>query len=231
MRKLEMTKQIEIGFLLFPNVTQLDLTGPAQVLSRIPNAKVHLIARQLEPIITDVGFSINPTISFANCPALDVICVPGGAGIAEQMQDAEILNFLRQQGSTAQYITSVCNGSLILGAAGLLRGRKSACHWLWRKYLSHFGAEPINARVVRDGKYLSGGGITAGIDFAFTLAAELVGEEAAKSVQLALEYSPEPPFDCGTPEKAGAERVQQIYAKQGERLTNMEALIERIALV
>lgn len=226
-----MTKQIDIGFLLFPNVTQLDLTGPAQVLGRIPNAKVHLIWKQLEPVITDVGFTINPTTTFANCPELDVICVPGGSGITEQMQDADTLDFLRRQASTAQYITSVCNGSLILGAAGLLQGRKSACHWLWKKYLSRFGAQPINARVVRDGKYMSGGGVTAGIDFAFTLAAELAGEEVAKSVQLALEYDPQPPFDCGTPEKAGVELIEQIYAKQGERIAKMEAMIERIALL
>lgn len=213
---------INIGFLLFPNLTQLDLTGPAQVLSRIPDAKVHLVWKSIEPVLTDVGFTINPTTTFANCPQLDVLCVPGGSGINEQMVDQETLNFLRHQSQHAKYITSVCNGSLILGAAGLLVGYKSACHWMWSSYLERFGAQAVDARVVRDRNHFSGGGVTAGIDFALTLAAEIAGEEIAKRIQLALEYDPQPPFNCGTPKKAGPEIVDKVLVLQAERIKRIE---------
>lgn len=207
-----MTNPLHIGFLVFPQVTQLDLTGPAQVLSRVPGAKVYLAWKAIEPVITDVGFSINPTVTFADCPQLDVLCVPGGFGVGEQLNDAVTMEFLRGQGRTARYVTSVCNGSLLLGAAGLLQGYKSTCHWMWRHYLPQFGAEPVAARVVRDRNRLSGGGVTSGIDFAFTLATELAGEEAARMIQLGLEYDPQPPLDSGSPEKAGPERVARARA-------------------
>ena len=213
---------INIGFLLFPNLTQLDLTGPAQVLSRIPGAKVHLIWKSIEPILTDVGFTINPTTTFADCPQLDVICVPGGSGINEQMVDQETLNFLRHQSQHAKYITSVCNGSLILAAAGLLVGYKSACHCMWSSYLERFGVQAVDARVVRDRNHFSGGGVTAGIDFALTLAAEIAGEEVAKRIQLSLEYDPQPPFNCGTPTKAGAAIVEKVLLLQAERIQRIE---------
>jgi cyclohexyl-isocyanide hydratase len=219
--------QINIGFLLFPGLTQLDLTGPAQVLSRVPNAKIHLAWKNTDPVITDVGFCITPTTSFADCPQLDVLCVPGGFGIGDQMIDQDTLKFLRDQGSKAKYITSVCNGSLILGAAGLLKGRKSACHWIWKKYLAKFGAEAVDARVVRDGNHISGGGVTAGIDFAYVLAAELAGEETAKMLQLGLEYDPQPPYDCGTPDKAGLALVDKVMALQIERIKKIEPNIEK----
>lgn len=202
-----MTDSLHIGFLAFPKVTQLDLMGPAQVLSRLPGAKVHLVWKRMEPLMTDVGFSINPTITFAECPRLDVLCAPGGIGVVDLLNDNETMDFLRAQGSTARYVTSVCNGSLLLGAAGLINGYKSACHWMWRDILPRFGAEPVAARVVRDRNRISGGGVTSGIDFGFTLASELAGEEAARMIQLGLEYDPQPPFDCGSPEKAGAARV------------------------
>jgi cyclohexyl-isocyanide hydratase len=220
---------IHIGFLLFPKVTQLDMTGPAQVLSRVPGAVTHLVWQTLDPVMTDAGFSINPTISFADCPPLDVLCVPGGFGVGAQLEDEVTLAFLRAQGAQARYVTSVCNGSLILGAAGLLKGYKSACHWMWRKYLTQFGAEPVAARVVRDRNRISGGGVTAGIDFGLTLAAELAGEETAKMLQLAFEYDPQPPFDAGSPEKAGPEIVEKLYAIQGERIAAMEAAMARAA--
>jgi cyclohexyl-isocyanide hydratase len=207
-----MTNPLQIGFLVFPDVTQLDLTGPAQVLSRVPGARVHLAWKTLEPLKTDVGFSLNPTTSFADCPPLDVLCVPGGMGVVGQINDAETLAFLRQQGASARYVTSVCNGSLLLGAAGLLQGYRSTCHWMWRHYLTQFGAEPVAARVVRDRNRLSGAGVTSGIDFAFTLATELAGEEAARMIQLGLEYDPQPPLDSGSPEKAGADRVARARA-------------------
>jgi cyclohexyl-isocyanide hydratase len=224
-----MIDTIHIGFLVFPKVTQLDLMGPAQVLSRVPGAKVHLAWKRIEPVVTDVGFTINPTVTFQDCPKLDVLCAPGGFGVVDQMGDDDTMAFLRDQGSTARYVTSVCNGSLLLGAAGLIDGYKSACHWMWRHYLPQFGAEPVAARVVRDRNRFSGGGVTSGIDFGFTLASELAGEEAARMIQLGLEYDPQPPLDCGSPEKAGAERAALARAAQQPILQLVEARIAQAA--
>jgi len=212
-----MANPLAIGILIYPNVTQLDATGPAQVLARVPGATLHMIWKTREPIPTDAGFSIVPNTTFADCPKLDVICVPGGGGQVALMTDPETLDFLRKQAETARYVTSVCTGSLVLGAAGLLKGYRSACHWAWREMLSDFGAVPVAERVVRDRNRISGGGVTAGIDFGLTVAAELAGEEVAKSIQLVLEYDPHPPFDSGSPEKAGPERVQRLR----ERLAPM----------
>jgi cyclohexyl-isocyanide hydratase len=226
--EIPMAEPVQIGILLYPNVTQLDATGPAQVLSRVPGAKLHMIWKTLDPVPTDAGFSIVPTTTFADCPQLDVICVPGGGGQVEVMVDAEALDFLRKQAAGARYVTSVCTGSLILGAAGLLKGYKSACHWAWRDMLKDFGATPVAERVVRDRNRISGGGVTAGIDFGLTVAAELAGDEVAKSIQLVLEYDPQPPFDSGSPEKAGAERVKRIRERlahllESRRKANAEA--------
>ena len=215
-----MADPLHIGILLYPNVTQLDATGPAQVLSRVPGATLHMIWKTLAPVPTDAGFSIVPTTTFADCPKLDVICVPGGGGQVDLMTDPETLDFLRKQAATARYVTSVCTGSLVLGAAGLLKGYKSACHWAWRDMLPAFGAIPVAERVVRDRNRISGGGVTAGIDFGLTLLAEIAGEEVAKSVQLGLEYDPQPPFQAGSPEKAGAERTAMVR-------TAMRPMIER----
>ena len=226
-----MNDPVHVGFLLFPYVTQLDLTGPAQVLSRVPHAKVHLLWKTTEPVITDVGFQIKPTVTFDDCPPLTVLCVPGGFGIADQLTDGQTLDFLRRQGATAKYVTSVCNGSLVLGAAGLLKGYQSACHWMWRKYLPLFGAEPVAERIVRDRNRISGGGVTAGIDFGLALAAELAGDEVAKTLQLAFEYDPQPPFDCGSPEKAGPERVARFSALQAQRVKDAEERIAKAAAV
>jgi cyclohexyl-isocyanide hydratase len=220
---------INIGFLVFPKVTQLDLMGPAQVLSRVPGAKVHLAWKMLEPIVTDVGFTINPTVTFKDCPQLDVLCAPGGFGVVDQLNDATTMDFLRRQGADARYVTSVCNGSLLLGAAGLITGYKSACHWMWSHYLPQFGAEPVAARVVRDRNRLSGGGVTSGIDFAFTLASELSDEETARMIQLGLEYDPQPPLDSGSPEKAGAERVARARAAVAPSLPQIEGRIAEAA--
>jgi cyclohexyl-isocyanide hydratase len=202
-----MTEALQIGILFFPNVTQLDAMGPAQVLSRLPGAKMHMIWKSRDPVPTDSGFSVLPTTTFADCPQLDVICVPGGAGQVALMNDEETLAFLRRQAEGARYITSVCTGSLVLAAAGLLKGYRSACHWSVRDELAAFGAVPVAERVVRDRNRLSGGGVTAGIDFGLTLAAELAGEQVAKAIQLMMEYDPKPPFDSGSPEKAGTELV------------------------
>ncbi|WP_342246300.1 DJ-1/PfpI family protein [Pseudomonas sp. OTU5201] len=220
-----MNTPIHIGFLLFPHVTQLDLTGPAQVLSRVPDATVHLVWKTRDPVVTDVGFEIVPTTTFADCPPLTVLCVPGGFGIGDQLNDSHTLAFLRRHGEDARYVTSVCNGALLLGAAGLLQGYRSACHWMWRKYLPRFGAEPVARRIVRDRNRISGGGVTAGIDFGLALAAELAGDDVAKTLQLAFEYDPEPPFDCGSPEKAGPALVEHLCALQAERVAYVEARI------
>ena len=213
-----MTAPIDIGILLFPRVTQLDATGPAQVLARVPGATLHMIWKTRDPVPTDAGFSIVPTTTFADCPQLDVICVPGGGGQVDLMSDDETLDFLRRQATGARYVTSVCTGSLVLGAAGLLKGYRSACHWASRDLLAAFGAIPVAERVVRDRNRISGGGVTAGIDFGLTLLAELAGEEVAKSVQLGLEYDPQPPFESGSPEKAGVERVKRVREQMSPML-------------
>jgi cyclohexyl-isocyanide hydratase len=213
-----MTAPINIGILLFPKVTQLDATGPAQVLARTPGATLHMIWKTRDPVPTDAGFSIVPTTTFADCPQLDVICVPGGGGQVDLMSDDETLDFLRKQAAGARYVTSVCTGSLVLGAAGLLKGYRSACHWASRDLLAAFGAIPVAERVVRDRNRISGGGVTAGIDFGLTLLAELAGEEVARSVQLGLEYDPQPPFESGSPEKAGVERVKRVREQMSPML-------------
>jgi len=220
-----MPTAIEIGLLIYPNVTQLDATGPAQVFSRVPNARVHMIWKTLDPVPTDAGFSILPNATFASCPQLDVVCVPGGAGQVALMTDEETLAFLRRQAAGARYVTSVCTGSLVLGAAGLLQGYRSACHWAWRDLLIPLGAEPVAERVVRDRNRISGGGVTAGIDFGLVVAAELAGEEAARLIQLTLEYDPQPPFDCGSPDKAGPERTARLRAAFGKMLEQRQAAV------
>lgn len=207
-----MTKPIHIGFLIYPDVTQLDATGPAQVLSRVPGAVIHMVWKTLEPVATDAGFSIVPTDTFETCPDLDVVCVPGGIGQMPLMGDADVLAFLKTQGEQARYVTSVCSGALLLGAAGLLQGYKSACHWAFRDMLPMFGAQPVAERVVRDRTRISGGGVTAGIDFGLTLAAELAGEDVAKEIQLYLEYDPQPPFGSGSPEKADPALTAKVRA-------------------
>jgi cyclohexyl-isocyanide hydratase len=224
-----MAEPLQIGILLYPNVTQLDATGPAQVLSRVPGATLHMIWKTCDPVPTDAGFSIVPTTRFADCPQLDVLCVPGGAGQVELMGDPETLDFLRRQAAGARYVTSVCTGALILGAAGLLKGYKSACHWAWRDMLKDFGAIPVAERVVRDRNRISGGGVTAGIDFGLTVAAELAGEDAAKTIQLFLEYDPQPPFDSGSPEKAGAERVNRLRERLAPLLERRRKAIAQAA--
>lgn len=218
-----------VGFLLYPNLTQLDLTGPAQFLSRAPGAKAHYIWKTLVPVPSDAGLALMPTTTFADCPQLDMICVPGGAGQVALMTDEETLGFLRKQAAGAKYVTSVCTGSLVLGAAGLLNGYKSACHWMWRDYLTAFGATPVNARVVKDRNRISGGGVTAGIDFALTVLAEVWGEDVAKQMQLGFEYNPQPPFDCGSPEKAGPERVAIAKEMLKGILTEREITIAQAA--
>jgi cyclohexyl-isocyanide hydratase len=203
---------LHIALLLFPDVTQLDLTGPAQVLSRLGNAKVDLVANSLDPVPTDAQFRLLPTAAFADVPRTDILCVPGGFGTVAAMQDAETLAWLRTVAAGAQWVTSVCTGSLILAAAGLLTGYRAACHWASLEQLAWFGAEPVAERVVFDRNRVTGGGVTAGIDFALALTAAIRGDDHAKVVQLSLEYDPAPPFDSGSPERADEATLARYWA-------------------
>jgi cyclohexyl-isocyanide hydratase len=217
---------MHIAFLLFPSVTQLDLTGPAQFLSRLPGARVDLVWDSLDPVPTDAGFSILPSATFAQVPRADLICIPGGMGIADVIDHGPALEWVRQVGSEAAWVASVCTGALVLGAAGLLRSYRATTHWAWHDKLALFGAEPVQARYVIDRNRATGGGVTAGIDFALALMARIAGEDHARLVQLSLEYDPAPPFDAGSPDKAGS-TLTQGYAERARRLApdRMERLL------
>lgn len=198
------TTAIDIGFLIFPGVTQLDFTGPLQVLARVPQARVHTIAKRNAPVASDCGLRLLPDCTFEGCPPLDLICVPGGGGVVDAARDGETLDFVRRQAARARYVTSVCTGAFVLGAAGLLKGKRAATHWAYTDLLPLVGAIPAKARVVRDGNLFTAGGVTSGIDFGLTVAAELTDETVAQSIQLGLEYDPAPPFDAGHPDRAPA---------------------------
>jgi len=207
---------MNIVFLLFPDVTQLDLTGPAQVFSRMKDAKITLVAKTSEPVPTDSGFALLPTATFETAPTPDILCVPGGFGVTGAMEDEATLAWLRAAAADAQWVTSVCTGALVLGAAGLLQGYRATTHWASHDYLALFGATPVKERVVFDRNRVTGGGVTAGTDFGLALVAAIAGEEHARFVQLSLEYDPAPPLDSGTPEKASAgvlERYNSLVAR------------------
>ena len=193
---------MNIVFVIFDNITQLDFAGPVQFLSRMPGAKVFVGSKDGGPVITDCGFSILPTTSFADCPQADIICVPGGHGVREAIADAAIVDFVGEQAVNATWVTSVCTGAFILGVAGLLQGKRATCHWGYTHLLPLVGATHESARVVRDGNLVTAGGVTSGIDFALELIAMISGEDVARSIQLALEYDPFPPFTGGTPDTA-----------------------------
>jgi cyclohexyl-isocyanide hydratase len=202
-----MSTPLQIGLVLFPKVTQLDFTGPLQVFSALPRAQVHLVWKRIEPVPSDSVMTLTPTVSIADCPQLDVICVPGGAGTDDMVSDDEMLAFLRQQAEHAKYVTSVCTGSPVLGAAGLLKGYRAATYWNAMDCLAPFGAIPTHTRVCVDRNRVTGGGVTAGIDFALTLVSLLVDRRTAEMIQLRLEYNPSPPFNSGSPDAASAEIV------------------------
>ncbi|MBE9242893.1 DJ-1/PfpI family protein [Synechocystis salina] len=203
--------QIQIGFLIYPGVVQLDVMGAHQVLAFPPQTTVHLVGKTFGPVISNEGVILTSTTTMADCPPLDVICVPGGGlGQVEVMKDSESLDFLKQQSITAQYVASVCTGSLILAVAGLLKGYKATCHWAFRDQLARLGVEVVPQRVVIDRNRVTGAGVTSGIDFGLTLLSLLCGEPVARTVQLMLEYDPEPPFDAGRPETAGSTVVNSL---------------------
>jgi cyclohexyl-isocyanide hydratase len=204
----ELQKHV-IGLVFYPGMTALDIVGPQQVFSGLPGVKIHRIWKTLDPIATDDGMVITPDTTFENCPTLDLICVGGGLQQMAIVDDPEVLDFFRKQGSTAKFITSVCGGSEFLAKAGLLEGYRATTHWMMREQLAQLGVEVGTERVVIDRNRMTGGGVTAGIDLGLTIAAKLWGEESAKIAQLMMEYDPAPPFDTGSPEKAGPELVKK----------------------
>lgn len=227
-----MSSPLQIGFLVFPRVTQLDLTGPVQVFSSVPGVEVHLIWKRIEPVPSDCVVTLMPTVTFADCPQLDVICVPGGRGTDDLVNDEEVLDFLRKQAADARYVTSVCTGSLVLGAAGLLKGYRAATHWAAMEALPLFGATPAQMRVCVDRNRITGGGVTAGIDFALTLVSMLIDRATAEAVQLRLEYDPEPPFNAGSPETAPAEVLalfrERMASSQARRIEALQRAAARV---
>lgn len=219
-----------IGMLIFPRLTQLDMTGPYEVLARLPNTAVDLVASTLEPVTTDRGMQIVPTVTYETCPPLDVVMVPGGPGQQDLMEDEAMLSFLRKQAASAKYVTSVCTGSLVLGAAGLLKGKRATCHWAAIDHLTLLGAIPVHERVVVDGNIVTGAGVASGIDFALALAAILEGEQVGREIQLQIEYDPDPPFNSGSPKTAAREMLEALKtrgAKLNEERRTVAARVGR----
>ena len=216
---------MQIVFVAFPGLTQLDFTAPAQVFSRLPNATVDVVARTLAPIDTGCGFGVAPSKTFDSCPQADLLCVPGGFGVTEAIVDSALVDFVGKQAQSARYVTSVCTGALILGAAGLLKGRKATTHWAYTELLAELGATYTPGRVVVDGDLITGGGVTAGLDFALKVAAQVADERYAHALQLAFEYDPEPPFSGGHPERAPAELVERVRAKYRTQVDQMRPVL------
>ena len=221
-----MSNVIQVGLLLYPGVTQLDLMGPYQVFASVPGIEAHVIWKTIDPVASDTGLSIVPTKAFRDCGQMDVICVPGGLGQAPMHEDHEVLDFLRRQAAGARYVTSVCTGSLILGAAGLLDGYRATTHWGFRDLLASVGAIYTPGRVVRDRNRISGGGVTAGIDMALTCVAEMLGEAAAMTAQLGIEYRPAPPFASGHPDEAPPELTTALSGWFGPFSETMRPALE-----
>ncbi|KCZ50910.1 DJ-1/PfpI family protein [Hyphomonas pacifica] len=216
---------MKIGFVLFPNVTQLDFTGPLQVLSRMPDAETHILAKTAEPVPSDCGLSLVPTGIFADATALDMLVVPGGFGVVPAIQDEETLTYVRDAGTKAEYVTSVCTGAFLLGAAGLLQGKQATTHWAYHHLLPLVGATPVQARCVRDGQTYTGGGVTAGIDIAFQIFKDVSGQATAESVQLALEYDPAPPVGTGHPSTAGEKLLTAMNKRYADPVEQVRAAI------
>jgi cyclohexyl-isocyanide hydratase len=215
---------LEIGMLTFPGLNQLDLTGPFEVLHRLPETRVHLVWKEAGPVRADSGLELQATATLADCPPLDVLFVPGGFGQWRLQTDGAVLDFLRTQGGRARYVTSVCTGALLLGAAGLLDGYAATTHWAYVDLLDRFGARYVKRRVVVDRGRVTGGGVTAGIDFGLQLAVELAGESAAKLIALGLEYDPAPPFSGGHPDRAEPALVAEIRRRFEARLEREGAM-------
>jgi cyclohexyl-isocyanide hydratase len=214
---------------LFPNLTQLDLAGPYEVLARMPQTRVHLVAATLAPVCSEHGLTMRPDIAFDQVPPLDILCVPGGVGVNAMMEDLALLEFLQAQSLHARYVTSVCTGALLLGAAGLLRGYRATTHWLSLDLLGLFGADPVDERVVIDRNRITGGGVTAGIDFGLVVASDVFGAPAAQEIQLMIQYDPTPPFGCGSPHMAPAGLVQRVVQARRSVQLERRTIAERVA--
>jgi cyclohexyl-isocyanide hydratase len=217
------------GMLVFPNLTQLDLTGPYEVLARLPGSEIVLIWKSLDPVRSEYGLTILPDATFESCGPLDLVLVPGGAGINLLLEDQETLAFLRRTAVSARYVVGVCAGSLVLGAAGLLRGRRAGTHWMSRDMLAAFGAVTAAERVVVDGNLFTCGGVTAGIDLALHVAAEIAGRAAAEAIQLGIEYDPQPPFAAGSPESAPPAVRDAVLARAAARQRDRAERVARAA--
>ncbi len=221
---------MNVVMLLYPRLTQLDLTGPFEVFARFNELTPHLVWKDLEPVASDPGgLRILPTTTFADCPQADILFVPGGPGQAALMDDPEVLGFLRRQAERAAYVTSVCTGSLVLAAAGLLTGYRATCHWASINQLAYFGVTPVAERVVIDRNRVTGAGVTSGIDFALTLAARLLGEDRARRAQLAVEYDPKPPFEGGSTATADPALVASLRAAMADFQKEREEIARRAA--
>jgi len=220
---------LQFGIVIFPGVQQLDATGPYEVFASVPDATVQLVWKDRQPVASATGLVLAPSTTFAECPPLDVLCVPGGRGINDLLRDGEVLGFLRAQAARARYVSSVCTGALVLGAAGLLQGRRATTHWAAHDLLAKFGAIPSHGRVVRDGNLFTAGGVTAGIDFGLTLVAELLGKAEAQTIQLGHEYAPEPPFRAGSPDTAPPEVVAAARKRLASTRAAREAIIDEIS--
>jgi len=217
-----------IGFVLFPNLTQLDFTGPLQVLHRLPDSKTHIVAKSLDPVPSSSGLGLVPTTTFQDCTQLDLICVPGGGiGVAEAMADRETVDFVRKQAVSARYITSVCTGAFVLGAAGLLNGRRATTHWAYTDLLPLVGATFEKARIVKDGNVITAGGVTSGIDFALSVVVEIAGKGAAQAIQLSIEYDPAPPFATGHPDRAPESLTALVAAQNTKAREAYRAVLQR----
>jgi cyclohexyl-isocyanide hydratase len=219
---------LTIVFPIYPKVTQLDFTGPHQIFSRLPGIKVVAASVEGRPVVAD-GLTFSGLVPLEQVDHCDVLCIPGGHGCTDAIEDSQYMSAIRLLAEKARYIASVCTGSLILGAAGLLEGKRAACHWAWREFLPLFGAIPDSGRVVRDGNIITGGGVTAGIDFALTLAAELANPMIAQSLQLGFEYAPAPPFDSGTPDRAPADVLARVCSINEKASAGRRAALERAA--
>lgn len=219
-----------ICMLVFPGLTQLDLTAPFEVLWRLPDASIQLVGESLAPVRSDSGLVLTPDVTLAGAAQADILFVPGGPGVNALLENANVLGFLQAQAKAAAFVTSVCTGSLVLGAAGLLWGYRATTHWLSLEFLSAFGATPVRERVVVDRNRITGGGVTAGLDFALTLAAQLLGPDHAQAIQLQTEYDPAPPFDAGSPARAPASVVDWVTGRSQPALAERRALSTRIGL-
>lgn len=220
-------RTFEIGFLVFPDVTQLDFSGPWEVLTRLPGAACHLLADDAQPVRSGSGLTVLPTLTYASCPQLDMICVPGGPGHLNAMEDVRLLGFIRDQAPGCRYVTAVCTGGLVLAAAGLLRGYRATTHWSALDRLAAFGAIPVADRVVVDRDRITGGGVTAGIDFALTVVAEIAGEAFTRELQLQIEYAPHPPFDGGSPQTARPDTLETLEARNRQHASYIREVDQR----